>query len=497
MSQSRELKAITGTLTVLYVEDDRAIREQLTQTLRLFFEQVWVAEDGQAGLELFKAQRPDLIISDIQMPRMNGLEMVRAIKAIDEQMPVVFTTAFSDERYFMESIELGVDRYILKPVVQERFIAALSAVGRAIVQRRQAEAYAKAQLQRRVNSATEKTLQDAINLYPNPTLIYGANGDLRLMNDAFVQLFETHQIEALVEGQVLLGDLFERREGFLSDLSLIDENDRGRNRVSIRSSRGRKIFMIDSRSIATGEEGQLKIVYTLSDVTRLEYERQKSQNLAAYLQDLLKLRRRQSPEAPSAPEVARPTQEQSVEDETAAQKPAAPVHDAGISEDEREVLRRTHIHKTPAKEYVSEIEGMVLDELEEMDEVEKELEDLIHDYEESPEDELLKKISDRIEAYARTVEKLFEFRDLAFSLYQLARFLPTLQSAQINTRRLGLLLGSLRMDLSSWRRMIFITQEAQDIHYLDSSLFSSCLQIELDFGDKEGADTDENELDLF
>jgi CheY-like chemotaxis protein len=496
-SHSQELKAIASQLKVLYVEDDQAIREQLTQTLGLFFDQVWVGEDGQAGLALFEKHRPDLIISDIQMPRMNGLQMVRAIKGLDDRVPIVFTTAFSDERYFMESIELGVDRYILKPVARERFMDALIAVGRGVLERRQAEAYAKQQIRNRINTASEKTLQEAINLYPNPTLIYGPTGKIRLMNEAFTRLFSARQIEALAESELVLSDLFERREGFLSDLSLIDESDRGRNRVSIWGDHGRKIFMIDSQSLeaCTGESPQM--VYTLTDVTRLEYERQKGQNLAAYLQDLLKLRRRQIEAPPQPQKSVEPEQSPSA---VAKEPPAfdsAAMADTAISEDEREVLRRSHTYKTPASEYVTEVEGTVLDELEEMEEVEKELEELIHTYEDRPEDGTLAELAGRIEAYARTVENLFEFRDLAFALYQLARFLPTLKSAEINTRRLGLLMESLRLDLSSWRRMIFVTQEAQDIHYLDSSLFSSCLQIELDFGPKRDSDEGENELDLF
>jgi len=76
-----EVLNYSSTLTVLYVEDDKAIREQMTETLQDFFQEVIVAEDGQMGLEKFSSYKekfhsyPDLVITDIRMPRFNGIEM--------------------------------------------------------------------------------------------------------------------------------------------------------------------------------------------------------------------------------------------------------------------------------------------------------------------------------------------------------------------------------------------------------------------------------------
>lgn len=487
MSMAKELKTVTGELSALYVEDDEAIRSHLSQTLKLFFREVYVAENGKQGLELFMQHAPDMVISDIQMPKMNGLEMTRQIKALNDRVPVLLTTAYSDERYFIDSIELGVERYILKPIEQDRFLSTLFAVARGVLERRQAEEYRKRQVQSRINAASEKMLLEAINLYPNPTLIYAEDGTLSAMNDAFLRMFDRPTLELLGEGAII-SDFFEQREGYLSHLGEIDEEDKNRNRVMIKARHGRKIYIVDSRQISVGEGAKKRIVYTFADVTRLEYERQKSQNLSTYLQDLLRLRRQNRPAAPAG--AAQKPQPSAAAFELETQ----PV--LKISQEEQEVLRRSHTHKTGAADYVREIEGDVLEEMDELGEIEKELSEWISDYEEQPGDELLARIGDRLGQYARTVAKLFEFGDLAFALEQLARFLPTLKSESINVRRLGLLLESVRLDLASWRRMIFVSQEAQDIHYLDSSLFSSCLQIELDFGDQQPT-SDENDLDLF
>ena len=64
----------------------------------------------------YKKHNPDIVISDIKMPNMNGIDMTKSIKDIDKTQPIIFTTAFSESNYFVEAIDLGVDGYILKPI---------------------------------------------------------------------------------------------------------------------------------------------------------------------------------------------------------------------------------------------------------------------------------------------------------------------------------------------------------------------------------------------
>jgi CheY-like chemotaxis protein len=112
MKTQDELKQIS----LLYVEDDETIRTQITHFLQRKIGQLWVANDGRQGLDLFMANKPDIVLSDIMMPVMNGLEMVRAIKEKFPETPVIFTTAFNDATYLMDAIKLRVDNYVLKPV---------------------------------------------------------------------------------------------------------------------------------------------------------------------------------------------------------------------------------------------------------------------------------------------------------------------------------------------------------------------------------------------
>lgn len=107
-----ELKRIS----LLYVEDDEDIRTELVELLEVYFAELHVAKDGQEGLELFNKHKPDIVVSDIQMPVMDGLAMCEEIRKINKDVPIIITTAFNDPSFLIRSIDIGVDKYVVKPI---------------------------------------------------------------------------------------------------------------------------------------------------------------------------------------------------------------------------------------------------------------------------------------------------------------------------------------------------------------------------------------------
>ena len=107
-----------ATISILYVEDEDIIRENITDMLRDVCSEIFTASNGAEGYELFleKQQHIDLIISDIQMPILSGLDMARKIRELTYEVPIIFTTAFSDSKYLFDSINIGVDAYVEKPI---------------------------------------------------------------------------------------------------------------------------------------------------------------------------------------------------------------------------------------------------------------------------------------------------------------------------------------------------------------------------------------------
>lgn len=109
-------KKLFKKLSILYVEDDESTREEISFFLKKVCGNVTTAENGAEGLEAFRKENFDMIITDIQMPVMNGLDMVKEIRKTDQKIPIAVTTAFSDSDFLIKSISSGVDKYILKPI---------------------------------------------------------------------------------------------------------------------------------------------------------------------------------------------------------------------------------------------------------------------------------------------------------------------------------------------------------------------------------------------
>jgi len=173
-----------------------------------------------------------------------------------------------------------------------------------------------------------------------------------------------------------------------------------------------------------------------------------------------------------------------------------------LNPQELEALRRNHNYKTSAKEYTADIRLDLLEELEELQELETEMDDLIGDLIDGADNTDFRKvfteIGKKFVLYSKAIGKLVDFEDLAVSVNSLGAYLMSLPTDE--TPRWASLVSfvqNIRVDLSSWRKTIFVDKTAIDIHYLDSSLLSSCIQVRLR-GTESGVDfEDANELELF
>jgi diguanylate cyclase (GGDEF)-like protein len=120
--------SILKNITILYAEDEKDLREVTHQILKGFTKKQFVAQNGQEGLELFKEHENeiDLIITDVNMPVLNGLDMVKEIKKINLNIPIIVATAFSNKEYLLEAIDIGIDKYVLKPIDIAKLLQVMS-----------------------------------------------------------------------------------------------------------------------------------------------------------------------------------------------------------------------------------------------------------------------------------------------------------------------------------------------------------------------------------
>jgi len=117
---------LNNKIKVLYVEDDDIARENGIEYLENYFECIYEASDALSALKLYEKHQPHLIITDIQMPKLNGLEFIQRIREKDKKIQVIVISAFSNKEYLFKAIELQLVKYLIKPLKEQEFQEALS-----------------------------------------------------------------------------------------------------------------------------------------------------------------------------------------------------------------------------------------------------------------------------------------------------------------------------------------------------------------------------------
>jgi len=186
MDNIEEIIKYSQNLRLLYVEDNQEARESTQIILEEFFTHIVIAVDGSDGLEKYKSEDIDLIITDINMPKINGLEMTKLIREIDTDVPILVLSAYNESGYFIDSIKLGVEGYLLKPIDIEQFLSVLVKVTE------------KLKLKDQVQNTLEflKQYEDATN---NSSIVSKTDidGIITYVNDAFCKISEYSKEELI------------------------------------------------------------------------------------------------------------------------------------------------------------------------------------------------------------------------------------------------------------------------------------------------------------
>jgi two-component system, OmpR family, response regulator VanR len=112
--------------TILFAEDDKIMREQITEVLEMLFQKVFLADDGEKAYKLYLEASPDIIISDIKMPNMSGLQFIEKVRQSDYETPVILLTSFTEQDMLVHAANLSIDGYIIKPVELKTLIATIN-----------------------------------------------------------------------------------------------------------------------------------------------------------------------------------------------------------------------------------------------------------------------------------------------------------------------------------------------------------------------------------
>lgn len=427
-------------IRVLIVDDNDNNR----LTLNLLLEEVedvevHEAEDGQIAVEMCVKQNYDLIFMDIMMPNMDGFEATKYIKQMHKNSMIIALSALDDEASKHKMLSLGAEDYLTKPLNSELFET-------RIVQ------YIRIASMRSQNRAE---ISDVMNPFSNS--IYSRTITFRIQDE---------------------GALAEYWDYWLNgEKNVIDLSD------CVRLIYGFGLWLLKNNmpfSIVV-EEGPDKLYMMLLHVSAIKN---------SVIRNLL-LKHFQNAKYILNKEMLAFSLDKMVKPEVSKME---------ISEDVKKVLTKTHDNVLSAAEYVESTAISFLPKIDSLEQINDETDNAILNFEKEPNKRSISIVCDNFQEYADVLEQLVDFQHLGFAVQTLINFLSTLTEEQFEgdkIKKLSSMLINLLHDLNSWRENVFITQVARDIHYLDASLLSSCIQIEAIFEEKSADVGADDEIEFF
>ena len=237
MTRVKELSNLSR-IRVLYVEDDKETREELTSILELYVAELYTAKNGKEGLVLYKQQKPDIVVTDIQMPEMNGLSMAADIKGLNPEQQIVILSAYNDVEYLFRALELEIQHYITKPISVERLLNKLDDISVQMDLARQAENNRKLLEQYKL-LVDEKAIVAKINL----------SGHISYVNKLFCELSGYSEDELIGKHYLFSFDAFGQQD-ILDDLKKsVLENNRLSGLLKNKTKSG-SVYVVDVTVVA-------------------------------------------------------------------------------------------------------------------------------------------------------------------------------------------------------------------------------------------------------
>ena len=105
--------------SILFVEDEKAIRENYVLYLDMFFDEVYQAEDAELAYEIYKQKKPNILIVDIHLPKLSGIDLLKKIRETDHATKSIILTAHADTNFLLEAASLKLTKYLIKPVSKD------------------------------------------------------------------------------------------------------------------------------------------------------------------------------------------------------------------------------------------------------------------------------------------------------------------------------------------------------------------------------------------
>lgn len=439
------------------IEENRLILKRLCSS----FDDVTIqeAENGLDAIDIAQKEQPHIVLMDIMMPVMDGFEATKRIKDIIPETVIIVVTALSDNDTEAKMVQSGANAYLTKPLDRELTRFKLLNFIRIIRNRSQHHTFTR----QTVLNPFSKAIRSM------KTLWYIANeNDLMDFGSWLIELYSRHHETHTFSFDTKLEILYKIIQGNLNhqkNLTLIIEDGFENLYISFANPEG-----IENDTMLRS-----KIDTILDDIVMKDN----------FVHIRIRLVPTEKEELKAEP-LTGPLDNDSLTEAKIRRK---------IENEEKDILRKSYTEKIPAPEYVASL-GDVLDELQDLAEIEGEWKLHLENFKYEQDVESLHAVAKEISRYSSVINSLYDFMALAYSMSTLALFLENIPQEKLDEGKINKLytvLGLILEDLVNWRNTIFINQETNDIHYLDSSLFSSCLQVETIMTDAAIEQNDEDD----
>jgi len=255
----KELQLLLNEVSLLYVEDDIKLSNKATHFFEKLFSKVYQARNGKEGLELFLKHRPQIVVSDIEMPEVNGLEMAKQIRDVDKDVKIVITSAYDDKEYLLKTIDIGITGYMVKPIPINNITQILYKIGQELQDTKNKEIF---------NDYLYKIFNNQDNLI---LMLEGEH--VVLVNDVTLDFFGLNDLSEFRDKFKDFGSLLLPHDTFLYEyenikyLDELKENQGKLYNVKIRKKEG-KLHHLLLKIVSIPDEENIFIL-SLHDITQL------------------------------------------------------------------------------------------------------------------------------------------------------------------------------------------------------------------------------------
>lgn len=213
--------------SILFVEDDEITRLLISSILQDNFKDIYIANNGQEGLDLYNQYKPDIVLTDISMPIMDGIEMSTQIKLDNPDQIISIFTTFNEIEYLHKAVNIGIDKYILKPLDKEQFFTTLNSIVKILDYKDQKEEIKRLiEVQSKVLSIGEM-LQNISHQWKQPlNLISSIASGIKMSKDfdTLTKEEEVEMLDKIISHTNYLSETIEDFRSFFKNTSIKKEN---------------------------------------------------------------------------------------------------------------------------------------------------------------------------------------------------------------------------------------------------------------------------------